>query len=307
MSVDTSQPERSATAEVGPVVRAWRSSRDLVRRVSRSGAGTFGIVVVIAVVAVAMLSPWITPHDPTAIDVPRRLEGPSSDYWLGTDHLGRDLLSRIIAGTRIALKISMLAVLIGLGVGVVLGLLAGYLGGVVDTVVVIVVDAIQSVPAVILALTVLALLGSSTPGMIAIIGAAMVPGFARVTRSSVLTARQNPYIDAERGLGAGRLRILLVHVLPNVVAPLLVLTAMSLPSAIATESGLAFLGLGVQPPTPDWGVILKEGFDRVFLSAWPVVWTCLMLAVVTLGFTFLGERIRDVLDVRTDSDGEGRR
>ena len=287
--------------------KIWRSSRGFVARVARSGAGTFGIIVVLVVVALALLAPWITPHDPTAIDVPRRLEGPSADYWLGTDHLGRDLLSRIIGGTRIALKISILSVLIGLVVGTVLGLLAGYLGGLVDGVVVVVIDAVQSLPAVILALTVLALLGSSTPGMIGIIGAAMVPAFARVTRASVLTVKQNPYIDAERGLGAGRLRILFVHLLPNVVAPLLVLTAMSLPSAIATESGLAFLGLGVQPPTPDWGVILKEGFDRVFLSPWPVIWTCVMLAIVTLGFTFLGERLRDVLDVRTDSDGEAHR
>lgn len=296
----------SALATKSPP-QIWRSSRGFIARVARSGAGTFGIIVVLVVVALALLAPWITPYDPTAIDVPRRLEGPSSDYWLGTDHLGRDLLSRIIGGTRIALKISVLSVLIGLVVGTVLGLLAGYLGGFVDGVVVVVIDAVQSLPAVILALTVLALLGSSTPGMIAIIGAAMVPAFARVTRASVLTVKQNPYIDAERGLGAGRLRILFVHLLPNVVAPLLVLTAMSLPSAIATESGLAFLGLGVQPPTPDWGVILKEGFDRVFLSPWPVIWTCVVLAIVTLGFTFLGERLRDVLDVRTDSDGEGRR
>ncbi|UPK75253.1 ABC transporter permease [Nocardioidaceae bacterium SCSIO 66511] len=275
-----------------------------VRRVARSGAGTFGIVVVGMVILVAIFAPWISPYDPTAIDVPRRMEGPSTDFWLGTDQLGRDLLSRIIGGTRIALKIAGVSVLIGLLIGVLLGLIAGYLGGIVDTVLVIVFDAVQSFPAVILALTVLALLGSSTTGMILIIGVAMVPGFARVTRASVLTVKQNAYIDAERSLGAGRLRILFVHVLPNVVAPLLVLTAMNIPSAVAVESGLAFLGLGVQPPTPDWGVILNEGFERIFLSPWPVVWTCLTLAIVTLGFTFLGERLRDVLDVRTDSESE---
>lgn len=279
----------------------------LIRRVARSGAGTFGIVVVLVVVALALLAPWIAPYDVASIDVPRRLEAPSADHWLGTDHLGRDLLSRILGGARIALRIGALSVLIGLVVGTVLGLLAGYLGGLVDAVLVVVIDAVQSFPAVILALTVLALLGTSTTGTILVIGAAMVPGFARVTRASVLTVKQNPYIDAERSLGAGPVRILLVHVLPNVVAPLLVLTAMNLPNAIAVESGLAFLGLGVEPPTPDWGVILKEGFDRIFLSPWPVVWTCLTLAVVTLGFTFLGERLRDVLDVRTDSEREVRK
>lgn len=275
---------------------------NLFRRVARSGAGTFGIVVALGVVLAAILAPWISPYDVAAIDVPRRLEGPSTDYWLGTDHLGRDLLSRIIGGTRIALRIAVLSVLIGLVSGVVLGLVAGYVGGIVDAALVVVIDAVQSFPAVILALTVLALVGTSTTGTILVIGLAMVPGFARVTRASVLSVKQNPYIDAERSLGAAPVRILFVHVLPNVVAPLLVLTAMNLPNAIAVESGLAFLGLGVEPPTPDWGVILQEGFERIFLSPWPVVWTCLTLAVVTLGFTFLGERLRDVLDVRTDSE-----
>lgn len=274
----------------------------LFRRVARSGVGTFGIVVVLGVVLTAILAPWIAPYDVAAIDVPRRLEGPSADYWLGTDHLGRDLLSRVIGGTRIALRIAVLSVLIGLVAGTLLGLVAGYVGGLVDAALVVVIDAVQSFPAVILALTVLALLGTSTTGTIFVIGLAMVPGFARLTRASVLSVKQNPYIDAERSLGAGPVRMLFVHVLPNVVAPLLVLTAMNLPTAIAVESGLAFLGLGVQPPTPDWGVILQEGFERIFLSPWPVVWTCLTLAIVTLGFTFLGERLRDVLDVRADSE-----
>ncbi|HLR85058.1 MAG TPA: ABC transporter permease [Nocardioidaceae bacterium] len=290
-------PAYARTSKLGAVPR-------FVRRVGSSGAGTFGIAVVGGIIVIALLAPWISPHGATAIDIPRRMEGPSADYWLGTDHLGRDLLSRIIGGARIALRIAGLSVLIGLVLGVIAGLVAGYIGGIVDAAVVIVLDTVQSFPAVILALTVLALLGTSTTGMIIVIGIAMVPGFARVTRASVLTVKQNPYVDAERSLGAGRVRILFVHVLPNVVAPLLVLTAMNLPSAVAVESGLAFLGLGVQPPTPDWGVILNEGFDRIFLSPWPVVWTCLALALVTLGFTFLGERLRDVLDVRTDSESE---
>lgn len=274
----------------------------VIRGVARSRAGLFGLVIVVAMVLVAILAPLLEPQDVRAINVPRRLEGPSADYWLGTDHLGRDLLSRIIGGTRIALGISLAAVLIGLVIGVVIGLLAGYVGGVIDAVVTVVIDTIQSFPAVILALTVLVLLGTSITGLILVIGVAFIPGFARVTRASVLSIKQNAYIDAARGLGAGPFRIVFIHVLPNVVAPLLVLTAMNFPSAIAVESGLAFLGLGIQPPTPDWGVILKDGFDRIFLSPWPLVWTCLALALITLGFTFLGERLRDVLDVRTDTE-----
>lgn len=296
MSVSTAPPGAPSRRRSVPGAKVAGG----LRRVARSPAGAFGLIVVAALLVVALLAPVLAPHDYAAIDVPRRLEGPSSDYWLGTDHLGRDLLSRLIGGVRIALRIAVPAVLLGLAIGLVVGLVAGYVGRWVDTVAVVVMDAIQSFPAVILALTVLALLGGSATNIIVVIAIAFVPGFARVTRASVHSIKQNTYIDAERNLGAGTARIILRHVLPNIVAPLLVLTAMDLPGAIAIESGLAFLGLGVQPPTPDWGVILSDGFERISLSPWPVLWTCLLLAFVTLGFTFLGERLRDVLDVRTD-------
>jgi len=271
----------------------------LLRRVAATPSGVFGLVVVVVLVATALLGPLIAPHDPNALDIDHRLEGPSGTYWLGTDNLGRDLLSRLILGARIALEIAVPAVAIGVLAGLLLGLAAGYLGGKVDTVVVTVLDAVQSFPAVVLALAVLALLGGSTPTIVLVIAVAFVPSFGRVTRASVQSVSRLPFVDAERNLGAGPLRIIWRHVLPNVVSPLIVLTAMNLPSAVAVESGLAFLGLGVQPPTPDWGVVLSDGFDRIRDSPWPVLFTCTVLALTTLGFTFLGERLRDVLDVRT--------
>ncbi|HWN33797.1 MAG TPA: ABC transporter permease [Pseudonocardia sp.] len=288
-------PETIQTASVA----FPRSGPGLIRRIAGTPSGVFGLVVVGLLVLLAVFAPLLAPHDYTKLDVEHRMQGPSATYWLGTDNLGRDLLSRLMLGARIALQIAVPAVAIGVFVGLLLGLAAGYLGGTVDAAVVVVLDAIQSFPAVVLALAVLALLGSSTVNIVLVIAVAFVPSFGRVTRASVQSIRRLPFIDAERNLGAGPLRIIGRHVLPNVVAPLIVLTAMNLPSAVAIESGLAFLGLGVQPPTPDWGVVLSDGFGRIRDSPWPVLWACAALAITTLGFTFLGERLRDVLDVRT--------
>ena len=272
---------------------------NLMRRIVAAPSGVFGLVVAVVLVVVAIFAPVLAPHSYTALDIEHRLEGPSSTYWLGTDNLGRDLLSRLMMGVRIALQIAVPAVVLGVLVGLLLGLAAGYLGGKLDSAIVVILDAIQSFPSVVLALAVLALLGSSSWAIVLVLAVAFVPSFGRVTRTSVQAVQALPYVDAERNLGAGTLRIIARHVLPNIVPPLIVLMAMNLPSAIGIESGLAFLGLGVQPPTPDWGVILSEGFARIRESPWPVLWTCGVLAVSTLGFTFLGERLRDVLDVRT--------
>ncbi|HEX4361549.1 MAG TPA: ABC transporter permease [Pseudonocardia sp.] len=289
------------TAETIPTAPAASpiTGPGLLRRIAGTPSGVFGLVVVGALVLLAVFAPLLAPHDYTKLDVEHRMQGPSATYWLGTDNLGRDLLSRLMLGARIALQIAVPAVAIGVFVGLLLGLAAGYLGGKVDASVVVLLDVIQSFPAVVLALAVLALLGSSTVNIVLVIAVAFVPSFGRVTRASVQSIRRLPFIDAERNLGAGPPRIIGRHVLPNVVAPLVVLTAMNLPSAVAIESGLAFLGLGVQPPTPDWGVVLSDGFGRIRDSPWPVLWACAALAVTTLGFTFLGERLRDVLDVRT--------
>lgn len=292
------------TAETLPTasVASPGTGPGLLRRIAGTPSGVFGLVVVVLLVLLAVFAPVLAPHDYAKLDVEHRMQGPSATYWLGTDNLGRDLLSRLMLGARIALQIAVPAVAIAVLLGLLLGLAAGYLGGKVDAAVVVVLDAIQSFPAVVLALAVLALLGSSTVNIVLVIAAAFVPTFGRVTRASVQSIRRLPFIDAERNLGAGPPRIIGRHVLPNVVAPLIVLTAMTLPSAVAIESGLAFLGLGVQPPTPDWGVVLNDGFRRIRDSPWPVLWACAALAVTTLGFTFLGERLRDVLDVRTVGD-----
>jgi len=269
--------------------------------VARRPAGLFGLVVVIGLGLAAVFAPLVAPYDPAAQDIANRLQGPSQSHLLGTDHVGRDLLSRIIFGARVELGVAVPAVSAALVLGLLLGVTAGYLGGRVDNVLIVVMDSIQAFPAVVLALTVLALLGPSLRNVLLVIALTFSPQYARVARASVLALKQNPFIEGARTLGAGSLRVVTVHVLPNIVAPLFILLAMNIPSAIAVEAGLSFLGVGVQPPTPSWGVILAEGFERVRDAPWPVLSTGLALILTTLGFTLLGETLRDAIDPRMRS------
>ncbi|MGD8403734.1 MAG: ABC transporter permease [Anaerolineales bacterium] len=264
--------------------------------VLRRPLGMLGFLIVFIFLLMVFFAPWIAPYSYEQQDIPNRLQGPSSEYWLGTDHLGRDLWSRIVYGARIALGVAIPSVSIALLGGVALGLLAGYTGGIVDDVTLVFLDSLQAFPAVILALTILALLGPSLVNVVLVIGLAWTPGYARIVRAQVLTTKQNQYIEVERSLGATQRRILLSHILPNIIAPLLILAAMDLPVVITFEAGLSFLGLGVRPPTPSWGVILSDGFNFIRNSPWPITWSGLTLIITTLGFTLFGETLRDVLD-----------
>jgi peptide/nickel transport system permease protein len=266
--------------------------------VAQRPAGMFGLLVVAVLLVIVVFAPQLAPYDPAAQRITDRLQGPSMTYLLGTDELGRDLLSRLLFGTRIALGVAFPAVLMALFAGLVVGVLAGYLGGWVDKALVIVMDSVQAFPAVILALALLALLGPSLQNVVIVIAVSFAPGYARVARALVLATKENLFVDAERALGAGDLRIVLVHILPNIAAPLFILLAMDLPAAITVEAGLSFLGVGVQPPTPSWGVILADGFVRVRDTPWPVLTAGLILMITTLGFTMLGETLRDVVDPR---------
>ena len=270
----------------------------LLREVASRPAGLFGLAVIGGLIILAIFAPFIAPYDPAEQDIQNRLEGPSWDHLLGTDQLGRDLLSRLIYGVRVAMSVALPGVAAALVIGLVIGLIAGYLGGKTDNSMIVVMDTMQAFPAVILALTLLALLGASTTSVIVVIAVAFAPNYARVTRALVLTTKQNQFVEAARSLGAGSSRIVGVHILPNVIAPLFILLAMDLPAAITLEAGLSFLGLGVPPPTPSWGVILQDGFERVRDVFWPILWAGLTLMVVTLGCTFLGETLRDVVDPR---------
>jgi len=258
--------------------------------------GALGLLIVLAFMLMVVAAPLLAPYGYAEQDIPSMLQGPTAAHWLGTDHLGRDLWSRIVYGARIALGVAVPAVGLAMTGGIILGLVAGYVGGIVDDVALVLFDSLQAFPAVILALAILALLGPSLVNVILVIGLAWTPGYARIARAQVLTTKQNPYVEVERSLGASQRRILAFHILPNIVAPLLILAAMDLPVVITFEAGLSFLGLGVRPPTPSWGVILSDGFNFIRQSPWPITWAGLTLIITTLGFTLFGETLRDVLD-----------
>jgi peptide/nickel transport system permease protein len=264
----------------------------------RRPSAVFGMLVIALLVVLFVFGPILTPYPYTEQNISRRLEGPSMDHLLGTDHLGRDLLSRLIIGTRVALGTAFPSVLAALLAGLVIGLVAGYTRGRLDNLILVVTDTLQAFPALLLALALMALLDPSISNVILVIAIAYTPGYARIVRAQVLSVKEEQFIEVERSFGAGHLRIALVHILPNMLAPLLILLAMDLPSAIATEAGLSFLGLGVRPPTPSWGTILSDGFQKIRTSPWPVIGGALALMITTLGFTLFGEALRDILDPR---------
>jgi peptide/nickel transport system permease protein len=278
--------------------RTFAGRPSVFRQLIRRPSGLFSMLSVGFLLFLFVFGPAIAPYGAAEQDISRRLEGPSADHWLGTDHLGRDILSRLVIGTRVALGVAIPSVLAALTAGLIFGLVAGYTGGWVDNVILVVMDAIQAFPALLLALALMALLDPSITNVILVIAIAYTPGYARIVRAQVLSVKEGQFIEVEKSFGAGHLRITLVHILPNILAPLFILLAMDLPSAIATEAGLSFLGLGVRPPTPSWGVILSDGFQRIRTSPWPVLGGALALMVTTLSFTLFGEALRDILDPR---------
>jgi peptide/nickel transport system permease protein len=278
--------------------------RDTLRRLFRDPGAIFGLSVVGILILLFLIGPWLTPYTFAEQHIAVRLQGPSLEHPLGTDQLGRDLLARLIYGVRIELMVGVPAVLGGLVLGLFLGLPAGYLGGRVDALVLVVLDTLHALPTVVLALILLALIGNSLPNVVIVLIVSLAPSFARVARASVFAVKHSVYVEAEVILGASTRRIILRHVLPNILPPLLLLMAMNLPTAIAVETGLSFLGLGVRPPTPSWGVIMADGFQRVRTAPWAVLWTCLALGITTLGCTLLGERLRDLFDPKLQGSGK---
>ncbi len=271
---------------------------DFILDILRRPQGAIGFTIVLLFIITVIFAPLIAPYDFARQDIPNRFQGPSAHYWLGTDQLGRDLFSRLVYGARIALSVAIPSVTIAISLGILFGLVAGYIGGTVDNLIVILMDSLQAFPSLILSLAILALLGPSLVNVVIIIGITWMPNYARVIRAQVLSAREAVYVEAERSLGATNPRIIFSHILPNVIAPALILAAMDLPWVITFEAGLSFMGLGVRPPTPSWGVILYDGFYNIRLSPWPVTWSGLALIFTTMGFTLFGETLRDVLDPR---------
>jgi len=262
------------------------------------GAGGVGLVFVVLAVVAAVAAPWLAPYDPIALNPPARLQGPSALHWLGTDQYGRDTLSRIVHGGRASLSVAFAATIFALLVGGTLGALAGFYLGALDTAIMRFTDVLLSFPAILLAIALLAFLGSGFANLVLAIGVVYVGPFARVARAAVLTVREEQFVEASRALGSRDLRILTGAVIPAAAAPILVETTLRLAYALLAEASLSFLGLGTQPPAPSWGMMIAEGRRYLALSPWATVAPGLAIMVVVLGFNLLGDGLRDVLDPR---------
>ncbi len=265
-------------------------------QLAQNPMGLMGLILVLIVVATAIFAPWLAPYDPNQIMIGPRMGSPSWAHWLGTDHLGRDLLSRVIAGGRIAMLVAVATLGAAMSVGLALGLIAGYGPKWLDNILLLVFDAIRSFPVIVFGLAVVTLIGPSLYTVILVVAITSIPIYARIVRTQTQTLRNAEFILAEKAMGASTFRILGLHVLPNVLGPLLILASMDVPMVIATEAGLSFLGMGVRPPAPSWGTILNDGYNFIRNSPWPVIAGSLPIIVVTLGFTFLGEALRDIFD-----------
>ncbi len=277
--------------------------RPAVLRLLSDATGAVGTLFVVLIVALAVFAPWLTPYAPDEINVLNRLASPSAEHWMGTDQLGRDTFTRLVYGARIALLVALPAVLAGAVVGLLLGLIAGYFGGWIETALLMLFDVVRSFPALLFAIAIIALVGPSPFMIVFIMALTRFPGYGRLIRAQTLKLREEEFVMASRALGASSPRTMLVHILPNAIAPLFIQAAMDIPVVITFEAGLSFLGLGVPPPTPSWGSILREGYTYVRATPWLIAFGSAFLVIATLGFTFFAEALRDTFDVKIRQEG----
>jgi peptide/nickel transport system permease protein len=264
--------------------------------IARRPGGTFALVAVALVCLAAIAAPLVAPHPPNAIAAADRLLGPSLEHLFGTDHLGRDLLSRLVYGSRVALGIALSVIAISLTAGVTLGITAALSPRPLDLLIVGLFDVVTSFPSIVLALALVAVVGPGLGNVVLLVSIVFIPHFGRVARAQTLALRNSTFIEAEFVLGAQRWRIVLHHVIPNIIGPIFVLACMDIPVVITIEAGLSFLGLGVRPPLASWGNLLNDGYTYLDQSIWPSLFSGLALMVATLGFSLLGETLRDTLD-----------
>jgi len=277
--------------ETEPGRKTWK-------RLLRRGGALFGLAVVAFFVLLALFAPWIAPRDPLATSWSAVRAAPSAAHWFGADELGRDVLSRIVWGTRASILAGLVSVSISLALGVPIGMAAGYLGRWVDGLISRVTDAMLACPFLILAIALAAFLGPSLTNAMIAIGISATPVFIRLTRAQVLAAKSEDYVEAARALGNPHLRIALRHILPNIVAPLIVQATLAIAAAVIAEASLSFLGLGQQPPAPSWGSMLNTARNYVDQAPWMAIWPGVSIFLLVLSFNLLGDGLRDALDPR---------
>lgn len=266
---------------------------------SRNRLSWVGVVLLVIIILTAILAPVIAPYDPLKQNIIHRLEPPSAQFWLGTDTYGRDVLSRLIYGTRVSLLVGFVSILIAMVVGSAIGILSGFVGGLFDRVVTSVLDVMLSFPTLLLGLMIAAMLGASLENLIIAIAITEMAPFARVARAPTIALKQRDFIEAGRAMGFGRARLMGLHILPNMMSEVVVVGSMWMASAIRTEASLSFIGLGVPPPTPTWGGMIREGFDNILDSWWLAVFPSLAILITVLALNILGDALRDAIDPRT--------
>lgn len=264
----------------------------------KSRGGVVGGTVAVALIVLAIISSWVTPYNPIEPNTKDRLQGPSMTHYFGTDKFGRDIFSRVVAGTPNSLKMGLLAVAIGASIGTLLGLIAGYYRGPVSVGILMLADAMLAFPSILLALSIVAALGPGLMNTMIAVGVSWIPAFIRIVRASVLSVKQLQYVEAARVTGSGDGRIILRHILPNVLAPLIVLCTLGVAGAILIGASLSFLGLGAQPPTPEWGAILNDGRALLRQAPWIATFPGIAIMVTVLAMNLLGDGLRDALDPR---------
>lgn len=273
--------------------------RRIGRTLWKNKTTLIGIVLALFIFIVVLLAPWLAPFDPIQQDISKGDLPPGPIHFLGTDGYGRDVLSRIIFGTRISLSIALSAVGIGLTIGTLAGVIAGYKGGLVDAVTIRILDILMTFPTIILGLMVLAVLGSGMFNLAVAIAVAITPRFARIARGSAIALRERDYIQAARALGMSDLRIIFVHIIPNIANEILVVGTLWMATAILQEANLTFIGLGVKPPTPSWGGMIRDGVNQLLSQPWLSIAPGAAIFIVVLAFNMIGDGLRDVMDPKT--------
>lgn len=289
----------------GRVIDTTEGLPKVVRTLLQSRTALFGLVLSVLLVVAAVFAPWIAPYRPDEIHPIDSLMAPSARYWLGSDDLGRDILSRIIFGARVSLMVGTIAIGIAAAAGVSVGLAAGFLGGRIDGLIMRVMDALLAFPAILLAIALMAVLGPSLENAMIAIGIISIPAFARITRANVLSLREQEFVEAARALGGGGLYLALVAILPNCLSPIIVQASLGVGNAILVEAALSFLGLGVQPPEPSWGSMLAFGRSLLGQAPWYATFSGLAIFVTVLALNFLGDGLREALDPRLRSVERG--
>lgn len=272
--------------------------RDALRRLFRNKLAIIGMVLLGLFVFCAIFAPWIAPYDPIAQDITRRREPPSWKHPFGLDEVGRDLLSRVIYGARVSLYVGVASVSMAIVIGTLIGAISGYAGGWIDNIVMRIMDIMLAFPSLLLAIAIVAILGPGLLNMLYAIAFVSIPAYARLVRASVLAAKEMDYVLAARAVGCSSSRILFRHIMPNCLTPIIVQGTLGIATAILDAAGLSFLGLGAQPPTPEWGAMLGQGRGSVFTAPHVVIFPGLAIMLTVLGFNLLGDGLRDALDPR---------